>query len=68
MTKLGGVIGFIVAFVLSFIVGDQIPWVRDQSDYAGNAVGIAVGVGGWVLGSRIAGRLTTHVHRRGASA
>jgi hypothetical protein len=58
MTKLGGFIGAITAFVLSFMVGDQIPWIRDQSDYAGNAVGVAAAVGGWVLGSWIVRRLT----------
>jgi len=57
MRKLGGFIGAVTAFLLSFTIGDQIPWIRDQSDYAGNAVGIAAAVGGWVLGSWIAGRL-----------
>jgi hypothetical protein len=58
VTKLGGFIGAVTAFVLSFAVGDQIPWIRDQSDYAGNAVGVAAAVGGWVLGSWIVRRLT----------
>lgn len=57
--KLGGFIGAVTFFVLSFIIGDHIPWIRDQSDYAGNAVAVAAGVVGWVLGSRIVGRLTT---------
>jgi len=63
LTKLGGFLGAITAFVLSFTVGDHIPWIRDQSDYAGNAVGVAAAVGGWVLGAWIVRRLTA---RKGA--
>jgi uncharacterized membrane protein YccC len=57
--KLGGVIGAVLGFLLSFVVGDHIPWIQDQSDTLGTAAGIAVAVGGWFVGSRFARRLRT---------
>jgi hypothetical protein len=58
MTKIGGVLGAVLAITLVFVVGDRIDWVSDQSDWLGNAVAAAFGVGRWVVGSRIARRLT----------
>jgi hypothetical protein len=55
---IGGVIGFVLGFLLTFEVGDHIDWVSRQSDYIGNAVAVAVGVVGWVVGSHAVGRLT----------
>lgn len=58
MTKIGGVIGAVLAITLVFFVGDHIDWIADQSDFAGNAAAAAGGVIGWLVGSRIARRLT----------
>jgi hypothetical protein len=55
---IGGVIGAVLGFLLTFVVGDHIAWVSRQSDTLGNAVAVVVAVGGWVVGSRIARRLT----------
>lgn len=67
VTKLGGVIGFVIGFLLSFIIGDHIDVLADNnsalSDYIATAVGIAVGVGGAVVGSLTVRRLQTRFGR-----
>jgi hypothetical protein len=63
MTKLGGVIGFVLGFALTLWVGDHIDFLSRQSDYLGNAVAIAVAIGGWAAGSWIVRRLTAHYAR-----
>jgi len=61
VTKLGGVIGAILGFLLPFMVFDRIDALADDtstwSDYAGTAVAVAFAVGGWVVGSRTVRRL-----------
>ena len=57
MTKVGGVIGAVLAIAIVMFVGDRIDWTADQSDFVGNAVFAATGVIGWLVGSRIVRRL-----------
>jgi hypothetical protein len=62
VTKLGGLIGAVLLFALVIYVGDRIDWLADiQNDYIATAILTAVGVVGWLIGSRTARRLT---HRR----
>ena len=67
MTKLGGLMGAVLGFLLPFVVADRIDALADNtstwSDYVGTAIGIAFAVGGWVLGSRVARRLRARPHR-----
>jgi hypothetical protein len=67
VTKLGGVIGAVLGFLLPFVVFDRIDALADDtstwSDYAGTAVALAFAVGGWVVGSRVAGWLKARYGR-----
>jgi hypothetical protein len=67
VTKLGGLIGAVLGFLLPFAVVGRIDVLADDtstwSDYAGTAVGIAFAVGGWVLGSRVVGWLKARYGR-----
>ena len=58
MTKLAGVIGAVLGFLLPFVVFDHIGALSHDtstwSDYVGTAIGIAAAVGGWFVGTRIA--------------
>jgi len=63
VTKLGGIIGAILGAALILYVGDHIDFLSRQSDYIGTAAAIAFGVGGWVVGSRTAGRLKARFGR-----
>ena len=67
MTKLGGLIGAVIGFLLPFAVFGRIDALADDtstwSDYAGTAVGIAFAVGGWVVGSRAVGWLKARYGR-----
>ena len=66
MTKLGGLIGAVLAITIVLYVGDHIDWTADQSDTVGSAAAVAAGIVGWVLGSRIARRLVSRWSRRDA--
>jgi uncharacterized membrane protein YeaQ/YmgE (transglycosylase-associated protein family) len=57
VTKLGGVIGFVLGFALTIYVGDHISWVSRQSDFAGTATATAFGIVGAALGSHLVRRL-----------
>ena len=67
VTKLGGVIGAVLGFLLPFVVFGRVDALADGtstwSDYAGTAVAIAVAVGGWYGGSRVAGWLKARFAR-----
>ena len=58
MTKVAGLIGAVLGFLLPFIVSDHISALRHEtstwSDYVATAIGIAFAVGGWVVGTRVA--------------
>jgi len=57
VTKIGGLIGAVLAIALVMFVGGQIDWITDQSDFVGNAVFAATGVIGYLVGSRIVRRV-----------
>ena len=62
MTRLGGVIGAILGFLLPFVVSDRIDALADNTnlnDYVGTAIGVVFAVGGWVVGTRTIRRLKT---------
>ena len=62
VTKLGGLIGAVLLIALLLYVGDHIDWLADvQNDVIASAIITAVGVVGWLIGSRTVWRLT---HRR----
>jgi len=67
VTKLGGLVGAVLGFLLPFFVADRIDALADTtstwSDYLGTAIGIAFAVGGWVVGSRIVGWLKARYGR-----
>lgn len=63
VTKLGGIIGVILGAAFILYVGDHIDFLSRQSDYMGTAAAIVFGVGGWVVGSRTAGRLKARFGR-----
>jgi hypothetical protein len=60
-------IGAVVGFLFPFVVSDHIDWLADHTnnwnDYLGTAIGIVFAVGGWYLGTRIAGRLKARFTR-----
>jgi phosphate/sulfate permease len=62
MAKLGGLIGAVLAIAIVMYVGDRIAWTARQSDWIGSAVFVAVGIGGWLAGSRLVQRLANGVH------
>jgi hypothetical protein len=62
VTKLGGLIGAVLLLALVIYVGDRIDWLADiKNDFVATAILTAVGVIGWMFGSRTARRLA---HRR----
>jgi predicted permease len=67
VTKLAGVIGAVVGFLLPFFVFDHISTLSNNNstwgDYVGTAIGIAAAVGGWVVGTRLAGGLKARFAR-----
>jgi hypothetical protein len=62
VTKLGGLIGAVLVPVLVLSIGDHIPWLSRQSDYIGTAVAVVAAIVGWILGSRLVGRLVNRPH------
>lgn len=64
MTKLGGIVGAFLLIALVLYLGDHIDWLADiKNDLVVSAVLTAVGVIGWLIGSRVVLRLR---HRGGA--
>ena len=68
MTKIGGLIGAVLAIALVMFVGGQIDWITDQSDFVGKAVFAATGVIGYLVGSRIVRRVRArYAHTEGSA-
>ena len=60
MSKLGGLIGAVLSLAILFVFTEwlYVDWVsKNIGDVIGTAFVIAVAVGGWVVGSRVARRL-----------
>lgn len=61
MSKLGGFIGALLAIAIVFVFTEwlYVDWFsRNIGEGIGSAFVVAIGVGGWVAGSRIARRIT----------
>jgi hypothetical protein len=59
VTKLGGLVGAFRLIALVLYLGDHIDWLADiKNDIVVSAILTAVGVIGWLIGSRAARRLT----------
>jgi uncharacterized membrane protein YfcA len=59
VTKLGGLVGAVLLIALVLFVSDRVDWLAGpKNDLIVSAILTAVGVIGWLIGSRTVRRLT----------